>query len=331
MAKIKKKKSVKNIHRKNKSKPLYLTSRLRVQILDPMNEPKENLCVISWDWITLTGTLFADLNRSTLLELGWHEKKPIDGYVQQFEMMKGKQQIARLVRNEYHGRNSWRLETSNHLTDAEKEKLTKTAQLMRDDVHITRLDLAFDFINCKNSGMTHRIYKPNTTTDERKAQNGLTQTLQVGKRDSDIQYIYYNKFAKLKEDHFNVPKGIKTWERLELKLRHRKVNEWITQATKMLKYYKLPSIKDLSKLSSHDSIMLTAFVYEPALLATVSKGTRAKYRRLMRENEKNCFNTDRQEMALAELSGYIPELNKELLEFDGRLAIPLLSMTLNDK
>lgn len=164
MTTIKKQNKAKNIQRKNTQKLTLSNKPVRGLLFAPYEElKKNNICVISWDRITIAGTLFAELNRSTLLELGWHETKLINGYAQQFRLMRGRKQVAELIRNKHNGRNYWRLDTSNHLTEKEKEKLTKTAQLMQDNIHITRLDLAIDFINCKHSGMKHNIYKQGTS------------------------------------------------------------------------------------------------------------------------------------------------------------------------
>lgn len=327
MAKIKKQKSVKNLQRKNTQKLTLSNKPVKGLLFAPYEElKKNNICVISWDRITLAGTLFADLNRSTLLELGWHEKKVLNGYAQQFSLMRGREQVAELIRNKHNGRNYWRLDTSNHLTDTEKEKLTKTAQLMRDDVHITRLDLAFDFINCKNSGMKHKFYKSGTSQALFLDRRGTLETLYSGKQYSSIRYCYYNKLKeRQKAKDNNNPSTYKTWERIELRLKGQKVNEWITQATKMLKYFKMPTIEDNQQLKGSTKIILASLIeYPERINELASKRTRAKYRKLLREY--NGFNTDWQEMALAELNRCIPELNKELLDLDSRLITQLFSI-----
>lgn len=326
MTRIKKQKSVKNIQRKNTQKLTLSNKPVRGLLFAPYEElKKNNICVISWDRITIAGTLFAELNRSTLLELGWHETKLINGYAQQFRLMRGRKQVAELIRNKYNGRNYWRLDTSNHLTEKEKEKLTKTAQLMRDDVHITRLDLAFDFINCKNSGMKHKFYKSGTSQALFLDRRGILETLYTGKQYSSIRYCYYNKLKERKKARASIPIPYKTWERIELRLKGQKVNEWITQATKMLKYFKMPTIENNQQLKGSTKIILASLIEHPERINELaSKRTRAKYRKLMKQYEG--FNTDWQEMALAELNRRIPELNKELLDLDSRLITQLFSI-----
>ena len=324
MTRIKKQKSVKNIQRKNTQKLTLSNKPVRGLLFAPYEElKKNNICVISWDRITIAGTLFAELNRSTLLELGWHETKLINGYAQQFRLMRGRKQVAELIRNKHNGRNYWRLDTSNHLT--EKEKLTKTAQLMRNDVHITRLDLAFDFINCKNSGMKHKFYKSGTSQALFLDRRGILETLYTGKQYSSIRYCYYNKLKERKKARASIPKDYKTWERIELRLKGQKVNEWITQATKMLKYFKMPTIETNQQLKGSTKIILASLIEHPERINELaSKRTRAKYRKLMKQYKG--FNTDWQEMALNELNKRIPELNKELLDFDSRLITQLFSI-----
>ena len=166
---------------------------VEIDLVELFGELKKNICLVKWDRITLSGTLLAELNRSTLLKLGWKEKNNIDGYAQQFKLMRKRKEVAVLIRNEHSGRNSWRLDTSNHLTKSDKEKLTKTAQLMQDNIHITRLDLAVDFINCEYSGMKHKFYKSGTSQALFLDRRGILETLYTGKQYSSIRYCYYNK------------------------------------------------------------------------------------------------------------------------------------------
>ena len=130
MTTIKKQNSVKNIHHQNKAKTNYSNKQVKGTLFGPYGKLKKNICLVKWDRITLSGTLLAELNRSTLLKLGWKEKNNIDGYAQQFKLMRKRKEVAVLIRNEHRGRNSWRLDTSNHLNKSDKEKLTKTAQLI---------------------------------------------------------------------------------------------------------------------------------------------------------------------------------------------------------
>ena len=326
MTTIKKQNSVKNIQRKNTQKLTLSNKPVRGLLFAPYEElKKNNICVISWDRITIAGTLFAELNRSTLLELGWHETKLINGYAQQFRLMRGRKQVAELIRNKHNGRNYWRLDTSNHLTKSDKEKLTKTAQLMQDNIHITRLDLAFDFINCEHSGMKHKFYKSGTSQALFLDRRGTLETLYTGKQYSSIRYCYYNKLKERKKERASIPKDYKTWERIELRLKGQKVNEWITQATKMLKYFKMPTIENNQQLKGSTKIILASLIEHPERINELaSKRTRAKYRKLMKQYKG--FNTDWQEMALAELNRRIPELNKELLDLDSRLITQLFSI-----
>ena len=325
MTTIKKQNSVKNIHHQNKAKTNYSNKQVKGTLFGPYGELKKNICLVKWDRITLSGTLLAELNRSTLLKLGWKEKNNIDGYAQQFKLMRKRKEVAVLIRNEHSGRNSWRLDTSNHLTKSDKEKLTKTAQLMQDNIHITRLDLAIDFINCKHSGMKHNIYKQGTSQALFLDRYGTLETLYAGKQSSNIRYCYYNKLKERKKERASIPKDYKTWERIELRLKGQKVNEWITQATKMLKYFKMPTIENNQQLKGSTKIILASLIEHPERINELaSKRTRAKYRKLMKQYKG--FNTDWQEMALAELNRRIPELNKELLDLDSRLITQLFSI-----
>lgn len=325
MTTIKKQNSAKNIHHQNKAKTNYSNKQVKGLLFAPYGELKKNTCLVKWDRITLSGNLLAELNKSTLLRLGWKEKKNIDGYAQQFKLIRNRKQVAVLIRNEHSGRNSWRLDTSNHLTESDKEKLTKTAQLMQDNIHITRLDLAFDFINCKYSGMKHKFYKSGTSQALFLDRRGTLETLYTGRQYSSIRYCYYNKLKERKQKRACIPEDYEMWERIELRLKGQKVNEWITQATKMLKCFKLPTIETNSQLKGTTKLILISIIEQPERINNLSsKRTRAKYRKLIKKY--NGFNTDLQELALDELNRRIPELNKELLDFDSRLITQLFSI-----
>lgn len=322
---IKKQNSVKNIHHQNNAKTNYSNKQVKGLLFAPYGELKKNICLVKWDRITIVGNLLAELNKSTLLKLGWKEKNNIDGYAQQFKLMRQRKQVAELIRNEHSGRNSWRLDTSNHLTESDKEKLTKTAQLMQDNIHITRLDLAVDFINCEYSGMKHKFYKSGTSQALFLDRRGTLETLYTGKQYSSIRYCYYNKLKERKKERASIPNDYETWERIELRLKGQKVNEWITQATKMLKCFKLPTIETNSQLKGTTKLILISIIEQPERINNLSsKRTRAKYRKLIKKY--NGFNTDLQELALNELNKRIPELNKELLDFDSRLITQLFSI-----
>ncbi len=325
MTTIKKQNSVKNIHHQNKAKTNYSNKQVKGLLFAPYGELKKNTCLVNWDRITIVGNLLAELNKSTLLRLGWKEKENIKGYAQQFELMRKRKRVATLIRNKHSGCNSWRLDTSNHLTESDKEKLTKTAQLMQDNIHITRLDLAFDFINCEYSGMKHKFYKSGTSQALFLDRRGTLETLYTGKQYSSIRYCYYNKLKERKQKRACIPEDYETWERIELRLKGQKVNEWITQATKMLKCFKLPTIETNSQLKGTTKLILISIIEQPERINNLSsKRTRAKYRKLIKKY--NGFNTDLQELALDELNKRIPELNKELLDFDSRLITQLFSI-----
>lgn len=325
MTTIKKQNSAKNIHHQNKAKTNYSNKQVKGLLFAPYGELKKNTCLVNWDRITIVGNLLAELNKSTLLRLGWKEKENIKGYAQQFELMRKRKRVATLIRNKHSGCNSWRLDTSNHLTESDKEKLTKTAQLMQDNIHITRLDLAFDFINCEYSGMKHKFYKSGTSQALFLDRRGTLETLYTGKQYSSIRYCYYNKLKERKQKRACIPEDYETWERIELRLKGQKVNEWITQATKMLKCFKLPTIETNSQLKGTTKLILISIIEQPERINNLSsKRTRAKYRKLIKKY--NGFNTDLQELALDELNKRIPELNKELLDFDSRLITQLFSI-----
>ena len=166
--------------------------------------------------------------------------------------------------------------------------------------------------------MKHKFYKSGTSQALFLDRRGTLETLYTGKQYSSIRYCYYNKLKERKQKRACIPEDYETWERIELRLKGQKVNEWITQATKMLKCFKLPTIETNSQLKGTTKLILISIIEQPERINNLSsKRTRAKYRKLIKKY--NGFNTDLQELALDELNKRIPELNKELLDFDSRL------------
>ena len=155
------------MRQKEKIKP-YLTSRLEVHFLDLL---ENNLCEISLDRVTVNGVFHAEQFTSKLHENNWALQGEIDGHPTKFGLKRinsngellEKHNIATLVRNKGKNRHqgNWRLDTSNHIqSNKEKQEILAIINLF-DEVHITRLDIAIDFINFDNAGMNYRFYKPN--------------------------------------------------------------------------------------------------------------------------------------------------------------------------
>lgn len=272
----------------------YLTSRSEVRILDLL---ENNLCEISLDWVTVNGVFHAEQFKSKLHANNWVQLKELDSHPIRFGLKRinsngellDKQNIATLIRNK--GKNkkqgNWRLETSNHIKNKkEKREIINIINLF-EDAHITRLDIAIDFINFDNSGMKYRFYKPNTKQYTIKEKNWEFGTIYCGSNGSSVQYRYYNKLNERKSKRIKLPDNIKSWERLEIKLRRKKVLNWLDETKKALSYFKCPDKVKLDNEKITTVAMLEYLINHPDRFNNkyLSRSTLAKYRKLLKQNK----------------------------------------------
>lgn len=276
----------------------YLTSRSEVRFLDLL---QNNLCEISLDRVTLSGTFHAEQYLTKLHENNWMrlggDKGQLDGHPIKFGLKRinsngellDKHNIATLVRNKGQNRKqgNWRLDTSNHIkSKKEKQEIINIINLF-DNVHITRLDIAIDFINFDNAGMKYRIYKPNAKQYWIKERNGEIGTIYCGSGGSSVQYRYYNKLIERNTKRIRLPDNIKSWERLEIMLKRKKVLNWLDETKKALNYFKRPDETKIKSKKITTRAMLEYLLNHPDRFNNkyLSKSTLAKYRKLLRQNE----------------------------------------------
>ena len=275
-------------------KKTYLTSRSEVQNLDLL---ENNLCEISLDWITVNGIFHAEQFINKLHDNNWALQDELDGHPIKFGLKRinsngellEKHNIATLIRNK--GKNkkqgNWRLETSNHIeSDKEKQEILAVIRLF-DDAHITRLDIAIDYINFANAGMHYRFYKPNVKQYWIKERNGTIGTIYCGSSGSTVQYRYYDKLKERNAKKARIPPNIKSWERLEVKLRGKNTLNWLVETKKALVYFKCPDKVKLDNEKITTVAMLEYLINHPERLNNkdLSKGTLAKYRKLLKQNK----------------------------------------------
>ena len=283
------------MRQKEKIKP-YLTSRLEVHFLDLL---ENNLCEISLDRVTVNGVFHAEQFTSKLHENNWALQKELDGHPTKFGLKRinsngellEKHNIATLVRNKGKNRHqgNWRLDTSNHIqSNKEKQEILAIINLF-DEVHITRLDIAIDFINFDNAGMNYRFYKPNVKQYRITERNGAIGTIYCGSYGSSVQYCYYDKLKERNNKKARIPPNIRNWERLEIRLRRKKTLNWLDETKKALNYFKCPDKVKLNpkKKDMRKVAMLEYLINHPDRLNNnyLSKSTLAKYRKLLRQNK----------------------------------------------
>ncbi len=303
---------------------LYLTSRLEVRILDLL---KNNLCEISLDRVTVTGLFHAELFRSKLHANNWIVQDELDNHPIKFGLKRisengellDKRNIATLIRNKGKNRKqgNWRLDTSNHIkSEKEKQEIINIINLF-EDVHITRLDIAIDFINLDNSSMKYRFYKPNTKQYWIKEKNGEIGTIYCGSSGSSVQYRYYNKLKEQNNKRVKLPDNIKSWERLEIILKSNKVLNWLNETKKALTYFKCPDKVKLNDEKITTVAMLEYLINHPDRLNNkyLSKSTLAKYRKLL--NQNTGLNNRWALIALDKLNKQAESLRKEINSYLG--------------
>lgn len=229
--------------------------------------------------------------------------------------------VAVFMKNQF--QESWRLDTSNHLqNDGEKLSIVRIIMLMY-QAHLTRIDIAFDFINCKYAGMRHVLIKPGTTNTNYKdlqevdfhGRSGAFETKYLGKRRSLSMIRYYDKLVEQAKAHNPIPKDIKSWERLELQLRGSRSNEWIEQSRKMLSFFKLPEVEKLDNVT--DKVNLLILTEHPEIFRQFGNDKKSKYRKMYRENQG--MNIEYAKNAEKVFFENVPKIQNEIDDFLARI------------
>lgn len=229
--------------------------------------------------------------------------------------------VAVFMKNKF--QNSWRIDTSNHLkSDEEKRSIVRIVMLMS-NVHLTRIDIAFDFINCKYAGMRHVLIKPGTTNTNYKdlqevdfhGRSGAFETKYLGKRRSLSMVRYYDKLVEQAKAYVSVPENIESWERLELQLRGDRSSQWVEQSEKMLDLFKLPEVEKLDNVT--DKVNLLILTEHPEIFKEFNKQKKAKYRKMYRENQG--MNIEYAKNAEKVFFENVPKIQNEIDDFLAKL------------
>lgn len=227
--------------------------------------------------------------------------------------------VAFLAPNPYQN-GSWRVDTSNHLSDDELKRVSCISNRLAGS-HLTRIDIAFDFINGFYEPMKHVILRPRATqtaifeTEYRDASRRL-QTLYSGRRSSEKMYRLYNKLDEQKRHHIAVPADVERWERWEIQLRGRKTEEWVSSAKEMLNQIRYPMYQD-PDLKPADLAILHAIDDGLLSFKDFSKDKAAK----LRKKQKKDSNYGNKYSLAAEkvLVENINQINSDVKRFLGRL------------
>lgn len=281
-----------------------------------LNHTSSNYCSISIDWISISGEFHAEQNYTRLKENHWRQVDELDGRPLVFELDRVNKngeftQIAVIKRNKFNG---WRIETSNHLQSPQEKQSISNIIALFDLPHITRLDIAIDFINCEHAGMNYRIFKPNMTKTVKYNKAGKIETTYLGQRKSNVQYRYYDKRLEISKNKQDLPDNISSWERLELQLRSKKVaSNWYKEAIKMLSYFKRPNLTTIADQDPKSYLMLTGILEHPEKFSDLAKGTKAKYRKMIKDNHG--FDTSLTDTAMKLLIANAEKIQQEIDSF----------------
>lgn len=283
------------------------------------NKNISNDCEISLDEITVAGEINISECKDSLKENNWvlTSVNPIDGEPSTYNLFRDGDSIATLSKNRYYS-NSWRIDTSNHLTAQEKRYITNITRLFNKP-RITRIDVAVDFINFDDAGMIYTLYRPNTKIFYTRGTNGKFESITAGVKKSLQVYRYYNKLIELRQNHgIKAPPYIKNWERLELQLRQTKtyntVQDWDNRVEKMLNCLILPEVTRLAVPNVKERAMINQLLNHPEEFKYISSRTRAKYRKKIRELHKKSTPT-RINLATKALEHKKNDINKEITSF----------------
>lgn len=271
------------------------------------------------DRVTVVGTFKLTLGELEPLfrEQGWQIGLPGRQDIPDFELHHVTGSVdeikAVVLKNPYQA--TWRLDTSNHLNQAEKRSVSRILLLMAGK-HLSRIDVAFDFINCKYPGMRHRLLHPNISSSAIWGQTDIfgrghgLETLYLGRRKSLSQARYYDKKVEQIAARKELPADLKSWERLELQLRGSHIEQWRERCYQLLNCFKMP---DYAVLEGTQRLIMQALIEHPENWKELSDRTKTKYRKLIRANSG--FNTEYADAAKRVFDQQVENLDQEVQDF----------------
>lgn len=276
---------------------------------------------VKLDRVTVSGKVH---DRISLLELarqlGWTVKTSQDRVYAVLERLfdnNDSEVVAILAPNPYQ-QDSWRVDTSNHLNSDELRRVSSISNKLI-GAHLTRVDVAFDFINGFYKPMKHIITRSKATqtaifeTEYRDASRCL-QTLYSGRRSSDKMYRLYNKLDEQKRHGVVVSNKIERWERWEIQLRGKKTSDWVESAKEMLSQIRYPLYQDLKPA---DIAVLHAIDDGLISFKDFSKAKATRLRKLRSLGVG--YNNDYARLAEQKLVESIDQINDEVSQFLDRL------------
>lgn len=149
--------------------------------------------------------------------------------------------------------------------------------------HFSRCDIAFDIFN-EPTAKDYQVFRFGTGKQIITGPDGKMQTTYYGSMKSGQQIRQYNKKLEQQTRHGKLV-NVDSWWRVELQLRGNKIADYPSLVKKMLEEFYIPEYKTLDNPSQQ--AMIFAMMHEPSIYADASKATKARWRKMMKEVQKD--------------------------------------------
>lgn len=184
------------------------------------------------------------------------------------------------------------------------------------DPHFSRADVACDLINVPDDFVAKYRIIDAVSTKMFWGRGKNPETIYWGARSSEKQVRLYNKKIEQEKKKKFIPKDVSSWWRFEAQLRRGKASEWHTQIIDTLNKFCSTNFLD-NGISGIEKAVLSGLIADESLWAGLGKTTRAKYRKLFREESQNDELTQLMRQTFSEQSDKLKnELDTWLAGFD---------------
>lgn len=177
-----------------------------------------------------------------------------------------------------------------------------------DQPHFSRADVACDMVDVPDDFIRqYRIVDPVSFKPIYGA-SGELETAYWGSRASERQVRLYNKKLEQTKKKKVVPKEIESWWRLEVQLRRSKASEWNAVVSESLDSFSSPNYFPLD-IKTIDKLAILGLFSEPMMWGEISRPTKYKYRKILKEVAQNDELTQHLKASFSES---VEDLKKEL-------------------
>lgn len=174
--------------------------------------------------------------------------------------------------------------------------------------HFSRADIACDVLDVPDEFiMQYRVVDP-VSFKPIYGRAGKLETAYWGSRSSERQIRLYNKKLEQTKKKKIVPNQIETWWRLEMQLRRGKAKNWHDMVLESLGSFASPHFLPLDTKHT-DKVMIAGLISDHSLWGGLSRHTKYKYRKLLKQESRNDELTNHLRETFTESS---EELKKEL-------------------